>query len=350
MEALNIHGRLIGPDHPPYFIAEIGSNHNGDMELARKLIDEAAAAGADAVKFQSWSKQSLVCREEYARNTNYADTFRHFGSLEEMIEKYQLTPEQHREVAAYCAEKEVLFISTPFSKRETDMLDELGIPFFKIASMDVNNLPLLAHVGAKGKPVMLSTGMSTLGEVERALAVLRKTGCGPVCVLHCIAIYPPKYEDINLRNIPTLRRVFDVPVGFSDHSQGTAIPLSAVALGACVIEKHFTLDHAMPGWDHWVSADPSEMRQLVTEGLNIFAALGSEVRSVNADEQAKKQAFRRCCVAAKQLPAGHVLGEADLDFKRPGAGIHPDETRYLIGRKLKRDIGEDDILHWDDLI
>jgi N-acetylneuraminate synthase len=267
-----------------------------------------------------------------------------------MIEKYQFTPEQHREVAAYCKERGILFISTPFSKHETDLLDELGVPFFKIASMDVNNLPLLAHIGAKRKPVMLSTGMSTLGEIERALTVLRTAGSGPLCVLHCIAIYPPKYEDINLRNILMLQRVFDIPVGFSDHSQGTAIPLAAVSLGACVIEKHFTLDHAMPGWDHWVSADPTEMRQLTTEGLNIFTALGSEVRTVNADEQAKKKAFRRCCVAAKQLDAGHSLSEADIDFKRPGDGIHPDEIRYLIGRTLKRDLGEDDILRWDDLV
>lgn len=349
MEKLNIAGRLVGPGEPPYFIAEIGSNHNGDMDLARKLVDAAVEAGADAVKFQSWSKRSLVCREEYARNTKYADTLRHFGTLEEMVEKYQLTPEQHEEIAAYCAEKGALFMSTPFSKSEADMLDALGLPFFKIASMDVNNLPLLAHVGAKGKPVMLSTGMSTLGEVERALAVLREAGAGPVCLLHCIAVYPPKFEDINLKNIPMLEQVFEVPTGFSDHSQGTAIPLAAVAVGACVIEKHFTLDHAMPGWDHWVSADPGEMRQLVADGRNIFAALGSGVRTVNADEQAKKLAFRRCAVAARALPAGHVLEEVDLDFKRPGSGIHPDEVGYIVGRALKRSLDEDDILRWEDL-
>src|SRR3989338_574418 len=174
MEALRIDGKLIGPEHPPYFIAEIGSNHNGDMDLARKLIDAVVETGADAVKFQSWSKKSLVSKAEFARNTKYADSFRHFGSLEEMVEKYQLTPQQHREVAAYCDKKGVTFISTPFSKPEVDLLDELGIPFFKIASMDVNNLPLLAEVGAKVKPVMLSTGMATLGEIERALAVLRE--------------------------------------------------------------------------------------------------------------------------------------------------------------------------------
>ena len=349
METISINDKFVGPGHPPFFIAEIGSNHNGDMDLARKLVDAAVDSGADAVKFQSWSKRSLVCKAEFTRNTKYADTFRHFGSLEEMVEKYQLTPQQHREMVAYCAEKGALFISTPFSRREADMLDELGIPFFKIASMDVNNLPLLAHVGAKGKPVLLSTGMSTLGEVECALAVLRKAGSGPVCLLHCIAVYPPKYEDINLRNIPMLQRVFDVPVGFSDHSQGTAIPLAAVAMGACVIEKHFTLDHAMPGWDHWVSADPVEMRQLAAEGRSIFTALGSEVRKINADEQAKKLAFRRCCVAATPLPAGHVLAEEDLDYKRPGSGIHPDETRYVIGRTLKRSLEEDEVLRWEDL-
>jgi len=350
MEALRIDGKLIGPEHPPYFIAEIGSNHNGDMDLARKLIDAVVETGADAVKFQSWSKKSLVSKAEFARNTKYADSFRHFGSLEEMVEKYQLTPQQHREVAAYCDKKGVTFISTPFSKPEVDLLDELGIPFFKIASMDVNNLPLLAEVGAKGKPVMLSTGMATLGEIERALAVLREAGSGVVSLLHCISIYPPKFEDINLRNIPMLQRTFDIPVGFSDHSQGTAIPLAAIALGACVVEKHFTLDRDMPGWDHWVSADPGEMSKLVAEGRNIFTALGSEVRSVNAEEQSKKLAFRRCCVAARPMPAGHVLGATDLDYKRPGAGIHPDETRYLIGRTLKRDLGEDDIVSWDDLI
>lgn len=349
MEALRIGDKLVGPGHPPYFIAEIGSNHNGDMNLAFKLIDAVVDTGADAVKFQSWSKKSLVSKAEFARNTKYADTFRHFGSLEEMVEKYQLTPLQHHDVAAYCRKKGVTFISTPFSKPEVDLLVELGIPFFKIASMDVNNLALLAEVGSRGKPVMLSTGMATLGEIERAVAVLRDAGSGTVCLLHCISIYPPKFEDINLRNIPMLQRAFDVPVGFSDHSQGTAIPLAAIALGACVVEKHFTLDPEMPGWDHWVSAAPDEMRKLVTEGRNIFAALGSEVRRVNAEEQSKKLAFRRCCVAARPLPAGHVLGTKDLDYKRPGNGIHPDEACYLIGRTLKRDLGEDDILHWDDL-
>jgi N,N'-diacetyllegionaminate synthase len=320
------------------------------MDLARKLIDAVVETGANAVKFQSWSKKSLVSRAEFARNTKYADTFRHFGSLEEMVEKYQLTPEQHHEVVAYCRQKGVTFVSTPFSKSEVDLLEKLGVPFFKIASMDVNNLPLLSEVGARGKPVMLSTGMATLGEIERALDVLRNAGCGPVSLLHCISIYPPKFEDINLCNIPMLQRTFDVPVGFSDHSQGTAIPLAAIALGACVVEKHFTLDPDMPGWDHWISAAPAEMSKLVAEGRNVFSALGSEVRLVSAEEQTKKLAFRRCCVAARPLRAGHVIEMMDLDFKRPGTGIHPDEAPYVIGRTLRRNIAEDDILQWNDLV
>jgi len=231
METLTINGRIIGPEEPPYIIAEIGSNHNGDMELAKKMIDAAIDAEADAVKFQSWSKASLISKAEYERNTEYADKHRHFGTLAEMCEAYQFTPEQHREVASYCTDKGITFLSTPFSMPETDLLEQLGVPLFKVASMDVNNVPLLNHIGSKGRPVILSTGMSTLGEVERAVEALRGAGSGPICLLHCIAIYPPKYEDINLRNLKTLRTLFDLPVGFSDHSIGTAIPLAAVALG-----------------------------------------------------------------------------------------------------------------------
>ncbi len=349
MEKLNIEGRLIGPGEPPYFIAEIGSNHNGDMDLARRLVDAAVEAGADAAKFQSWSKDSLICKAEYGRNTEYADKHRHFGTLEQMCEKYQFTTDQHREMAAYCREKGITFLSTPFSASEADLLDEQGVPFFKIASMDVNNLPFLEHMGAKGKPIMLSTGMSTVGEVERAVNVLREAGSGPVCVLHCIAVYPPRYEDINLLNIPMLQDVLDVPVGFSDHSRGTAIPLASVAVGACVVEKHFTLDKDMKGWDHWVSADPAEMAAIVNEGRNIAVALGSRKRVLSADEQAKRRVFRRSVVAARALPKGTVLTMDDLDFKRPGTGIGPDEAGYVLGRTLVRDLEHDEELGWDDL-
>lgn len=349
MESLNLRGRLVGPGCPPYIIAEIGANHNGDMAICRKLIDAAKDCGADAVKFQSWSVDSLISTAEYARNTSYADTHRHFGSLEEMVKRYQLTPEQHKEAASYCRERGIEFLSSPFSSLEVDLLDSLGVPCFKVASMDINHLTLLRHVGSKGKPVILSTGMATIGEVERALDVLRQGGSGPIALLHCISIYPPRHEDIHLRNMSMLERVFDVPVGFSDHTLGTAIPLAAVALGACIIEKHFTLDKGMNGWDHWISADPSEMKTIVEGGKNIFDALGSFVRTVSQAEMGKRLKFRRRLVLKRALKKGSVLTETDLDFKRPGNGIHPDELKYVVGRTLGRDVSEGEELEWPDV-
>lgn len=350
MEKLDICGRVVGPGEPPYFIAEIGSNHNGDMDMARKLIRAAVEVGADAVKFQSWSSTSLISREEYERNTSYSDPHRHFGSLQQMVEKYQLTPSQHEELAAYCREQGAVFLSTPFSRTEVDLLDGLGVPAFKVASMDINNLDLLSYIGEIGKPVILSTGMANLGEIERALATLNGAGSGPVCLLHCVAVYPPSLTDLNLLNINMLRQTFDVPTGFSDHTRGTVIPHAAVALGACLIEKHFTLDHSMPGWDHEISADPAEMLAVVNGGRDIYMALGSAKRSVNADEQAKRLSFRRSAVAARELPAGHTLTDDDLEYKRPGTGISPDQNGFILGRTLRRDLRKDQVLQWEDFI
>jgi N,N'-diacetyllegionaminate synthase len=349
MEFLELNGRMVGPGHPPYIIAEIGSNHNGDMGLCRRLVDAAGECGADAVKFQSWSRETLIGRTEYARNTSYVDTHRHYGSLEEMVERYQFTPDQHLEIASYCKVAGMTFLSSPFSTGEVELLASLEVPCFKIASMDINNLPLLEYIGGKGKPVLLSTGMATLGETERALSTLRGNGCGPVALLHCVSIYPPAYGDINLQNMTTLERAFDVPVGFSDHTIGSAIPLAAIALGACVIEKHFTLDKSMEGWDHWISADPSELKSIVEEGRNVFNALGSFVRTVSQAEMEKRSKFRRRAVVKRSLIKGETISAADLDYKRPGNGINPDEKAYIIGRKVVRDMEEGDELEWSDL-
>jgi N,N'-diacetyllegionaminate synthase len=349
MEKLNIGGRLIGPREIPYVIAEIGANHNGDMALCRRLVDAAKASGADAAKFQSWSKGSIICKAEYARNTSYADTKRHFGSLEEMVERYQFTAEQHQEIAVYCRDVGIEFLSSAFSPSEVDLLESLDVPLHKIASMDVNNPFLLKHIAQTGKPVILSTGMASLGEVEAALGVLRANGSGPVALLHCIAIYPPDYHDIHLRNIPMLQQVFDVPVGFSDHSMGTAVPLAAVALGACIIEKHFTLDRNMDGWDHSISATPNEMKTIVDEGRNVTLALGSSVRTVSEAELEKRLKFRRSVVTTRTLKAGHCLVMDDFDFKRPGDGIRPDEVPYLLGRSLVQDLDTDEKISWESV-
>ena len=335
----------------PYVIAEIGANHNGDMDLARKLIDSAKSCGCDAVKFQSWTPDSLVSKQEYDSNQQYDDSpKKHFGSLKEMVEAYYLRPDQHIELKKYCDNAGITFFSTPFSIEESDFLEELKVPFYKIASMDVNNLLLLKHIAKKNKPIIMSTGMATLAEIENAVKTIEGEGNHQIILLHCIAIYPPAYEDINLNNIPMLRQTFGYPVGFSDHTIGVSIPLASVALGICMIEKHFTLDKDLPGWDHEVSANPEEMKMIVKESCNIVRAMGACRRVVNQAEEEKKLKFRRSVVAGRDLGKGHVLMIEDLAFKRPGSGIWPDEVGYLIGRKIKQDISQDEIMQWDVLL
>lgn len=337
----------------PYIIAEIGANHNGDIELAKKIIDSAKECGADAVKFQSWTPTSLIAKEEYDRNQSYDDGDggkKHFGTLKQMVEKYYLTVEQHFELRDYCKSINIDFCSTPFAPKEVDLLDEIDIPFFKVASMDINNLELLKHIAKKQKPIILSTGMSTLAEIEQAIKIIEKENNNQIIILHCISIYPPKYEDIHLRNITMLQQAFRYPIGFSDHSIGTSIPLASVALGACVIEKHFTLDKDMPGWDHAISANPAELKEIVTESKNITKALGNFLRTVSQDEEEKKAKFRRSIVTKNKLKEGDIITKNDLDFKRPGTGINPDELKYVVGRKVNKKIGADELINWEDLV
>lgn len=260
----------------PYIIAEIGANHNGDMDLAKKMIDSAVECGCDAVKFQSWTPDSLIAKEEYDRNQSYDDSpKKHFGSLKEMVEKYYLRDEQHFELKEYCESKGVDFCSSPFSNKEVDLLVSLGVPFLKIASMDINNIPFLKYAAKTMKPIVVSTGMSTLSEIEIAVKTIQEEGNSNIVLLHCISIYPPKDKDIHLRNITMLQQAFNLPVGFSDHSFGASIPLASVALGACIIEKHYTLDKDLPGWDHEISANPDEMKTI----SKYFASSGQVVIS-----------------------------------------------------------------------
>lgn len=349
MKPVKINDVSVGPGLTPYIIAEIGSNHNGDMYLCRRLIDAAAESGAHAVKFQSWTDKSLIAEEEYARNTSYSDKKKHFGSLREMVTAYQLTAEQHAEAAAYCKSRGITFCSTPFSSDEVDLLESLDVPFFKIASMDIIHLSLLRHVARKQRPVVISTGMATLAEIEQAVETVRAEGNQQIVLLHCVSIYPPDYDTIHLRSMTALQEAFDVPVGFSDHTLGTAIPLAAIALGACIIEKHFTLDKDMEGWDHAISANPAQLKTIVEEGRNIVTALGDSRRTVSAAEIEKRKKFRRSLVTTRQLQCGHVLTQADLDAKRPGTGIRPDEIEYVLGRRLASDMAADQVINWSHL-
>jgi sialic acid synthase SpsE len=334
----------------PYIIAEIGSNHNGDMDLARRMIDAAHSCGCQAVKFQSWTPQSLIAKEEYDRNQTYNDSpKKHFGSLREMVEKYYLRPAQHVTLKRHCDGLGIEFLSTPFSFEEVDLLEGLDVPFYKIASMDINNLLLLQYAARKGKPVVLSTGMATLEEVEQAVRTLEETGNKQILLLHCVSIYPPPWLDINLNNIPMLRKKFGYPVGFSDHTLGIEIALASVALGSCVIEKHFTTDKDLPGWDHAISADPKEMKALVEGAQNIAKALGTEKRIVSQAEREKRIKFRRSIVAKHDLAPGRPVALEDIVFKRPETGIAPDQVQKVVGKKTKRHIHEDEVISWQDL-
>ncbi len=332
----------------PYIIADIGANHNGDIELAKKMINELKNCGCDAAKFQSWTKDSLFAKGFYKEKSQFVDE--KFGTLEEMVEKFSISKKDHITLKKYCDKKNITFCSSSFSFEEVDMLDELDVPFFKVASMDLNNLKFLEYIANKGKPIILSTGMGTLYEIDKAINTIFQTGNNKVIILHCVSIYPPKDDILNLKNMLMLNESFGLPVGFSDHTIGTSIPLAAIALGAKIIEKHFTLDKTLPGWDHKVSANPEEMKVIVNEGKRIIKAKGNYTRFVSDDEIEQRKSYRRSAVAKKNLNKGQILTEDDIDFKRPGIGIKPDELKYIIGRMLKKNIENDEFINWDDLM
>lgn len=335
----------------PYIVAEIGANHNGDMDLAKKLIKSAVECGADAVKFQSWNPKSIISKLVYEQNQSYNDSpKKHFGSLKEMVEKYYLREEQHFELKKYCKNNSIEFCSTPFSKEEVDLLIKLDVPFIKVASMDINNIELLKYVAKQGKPIVLSSGMATLAEIEQAVKTIEDQNNYQIVILHCISIYPPQYKDINLNNIKMLQQTFDYPIGFSDHTLGVFIPLASVALGCCLIEKHFTIDRDLPGWDHEISADPSELKVICEESKKIAEALGNFKRTVSEAEKEKLKIFRRSIVVNREMTKGETIKLEDLDFKRPGTGISPDEIKYVIGRNLKKNKEYDELLYWEDLV
>ncbi len=336
----------------PYFIAEIGANHNGDVDLAKKLIDAAKAAGWHAAKFQSWSKESIFSRKVYEENFFLSDDYRNRTdhTLESIVEKFSTPADDLRELSNYCASVGIDFCCTPFSKDEADLLvDELKVPFIKVASMDCNNYQFLDYLARKGIPVVLSTGLAALHEIDRAVETIQKVGNDQLVLLHCVAQYPPKLENVNLNNIDLLRDTFpDIEVGYSDHTIGTAIPLAALAKGACLIEKHVTLDKEMFGWDHKVSATPDEMAKIATEGMDIVKSLGNKRRIVSPEDLTTREAYRRSIVSARAIPEGKVIERADLDVKRPGTGLSPEHIHLLVGRLARRNIEADVVISEDD--
>lgn len=337
----------------PYIIAELGSNHNGNMELAKRLIVQAKESGADCVKFQSWSKDTIFSRKKYEDNYFIADDYRNRTdyTLEEIVDAYAISEEELLEMKKFADEIGIDCTSTPFSKKEADFLiDKLNSPFIKVASMDLNNYPFLEYLAKKNRPMVLATGLSELYEIDKAVKTIENTGNKNIVILHCVSTYPPKDGDVNLNNIITLMKAYpDYPIGFSDHTLGTAIPLASVALGACLIEKHFTLDKNMEGWDHKVSANKDEMKIIVEGSKRISEAMGSfRVAATETDE--RKQEFRRSIVLARDMKKGEVIKYTDIDYKRPGTGIKPEMTDFVVGQVLNKDLKYDHILSREDII
>ncbi|MBI2102865.1 N-acetylneuraminate synthase family protein [Candidatus Woesearchaeota archaeon] len=345
----SVYQRLTNPQRP-FIIAEIGSNHNGDLAKAKQLIDVAVEAGCDAVKFQSWDYNSLFSQSVFDAHKDFTAKGIDVVSLEAVQKKLALSKEDHVELKNYADKKEILFFSYPLSTKHVDWLVELDVPFIKVGSPDLPNLPLLKYIAQQGKPIILSVGMGMLAEIERALETIYSQGNKQVILLHCVAVYPPKNEENNLRNIPMLKAAFDVPVGFSDHSTSTAIPAAAIALGATVIEKHIKLDdhHCR---DEAVSLTPAELKRLVKDVRDVAASLGASKKILSEDEKKRRVSTfgRRSILTNKVMTAGEIVTESNVVFKRPGTGISVDKLEFVIGRKLKAAKGPEEVIMWDDL-
>ncbi|MFA5263742.1 MAG: N-acetylneuraminate synthase [Opitutaceae bacterium] len=331
-------------------IAEAGQNHNGDYDQAIRLVDVAKAAGADIVKFQTGVPGLVMSR--FAQKADYqkASTARDESQLD-MNRKINLPLEAFRPLKEYCEKAGIRFLSTPFDLVSVDMLAGLGMDTFKIPSGEITNLPYLRKIGALGRKVILSSGMCRLGEIEDALDILVQAGTRrkDIIAMHCNTEYPTPYGDVNLRAMLTIRDALKIPVGYSDHSLGIEVPIAAVAMGAVAIEKHFTLDKNQPGPDHKASLEPDELAAMVRSIRNIELALGDGVKRVTDSERKNMAIARRSVHAARDLHTGEVLTDADIIMKRPGDGISPMEMDRVVGRKLRRDVGEDCKLTWNDL-
>ena len=346
-QIIRIGKKTVGHDQPCFIIAEAGVNHNGDVKIAKKLIDYAAEAGADAVKFQTFRADTLVTKD--AKKAEYQQRCSGSKTQYEMLKKLELTDRDFQNLAHYAEKKRIIFLSTPFDCLSADLLEEIDVAAYKISSGDLTNHPFLKHVAAKKKPVILSTGMGTLAEVSEAVSVLKKAGAGEIILLHCTTDYPAFFNEVNLRAIKTLECAFKLPIGFSDHTNGIIAAVAAVAIGACIIEKHFTLDKESVGPDHKASLDPCELKELVIGVRNIEKAMGNGIKIPSKNEEQIKAVARKSIVAGKRIPAGTILNGSMLDIKRPGTGIEPKNLHLLIGKKMKKEVRKDEYISWENI-
>lgn len=331
-------------------IAEAGVNHNGDLAIAKKLIEVAAKAGADYVKFQTFKTENLVSRKAKKATYQIENTTNTVESQYEMIKKLELDKTAHEILMDYCQGQNIKFLSTAFDLESIELLDELNIDIFKIPSGEITNLPYLEKIATKQKPIILSTGMSNMGEIEAALKILEKNGTARsnITVLHCNTEYPTPMQDVNLTAMNSIAAAFKVQVGYSDHTLGIEVPIAAVARGAVCIEKHFTLDKTMEGPDHKASLEPKELSAMIQAIRHIEAALGNGIKQASISEKKNIPIARKSIHIGKNLPAGHVLTKKDLEMKRPGNGISPMDLAKVLGKRTNRALKEDSLLKQSD--
>ena len=330
---------------PILIIAEAGVNHNGDILLAKQMIDVASEAGADLVKFQTFNADRLVTKQ--AKKSKYQNAA--IGNSEtqhEMLSRLELSPQIHREIITYCDSRKIGFLSTGFDIENINFLLSLGMSQFKIPSGEITNLPFLRHIGQFGKPVILSTGMSTFGDIEAAIDILEKAGTTRtlITVLHCTTEYPTPMDEVNLQAMQSIKAAFGVDVGYSDHSAGIEVSIAAAALGASIIEKHFTLDKNLPGPDHKASLEPGELKAMILAVRNIEIAMGDGIKRLTKSEADNKTLVRKSLVASKAIKAGEFFTPENITTKRPGTGISPMNWDVIIGSKAARDFEVDELI------
>ena len=335
------------PDHC-FIIAEAGVNHNGSLDLALQLVDKAAESGADSVKFQTFKAEKIVTKAAPKADYQKASTDVSESQFD-MLKKLELSREDHLALIEHCKKRGIVFLSTPFDNESADMLAEMGAPAFKIGSGELTNLPFLQHLAKLGLPIILSTGMSYIGEVEDAVRAIQEAGDCEIILLHCVSNYPAAAEDVNLRAMDALAAAFQVPVGYSDHTTGDEITIAAVARGARVIEKHFTLDRNLPGPDHKASLEPDEIAAMVKALRRVETAMGDGIKKPAASEANTASVARRSLAAARDLSAGHILADEDIAIMRPGTGLPPKMKPMMVGRRLSRPIAEGGLISLDDL-
>ena len=351
MKEIKIKGKVVGDGKPCYILAEAGCNHNADINIAKKLIDISVEAQADGIKFQTYKAENM-----YSKKTPMMKHFKerlsvgNDATMYDLIKMTELPYEMHKPIAGYCLEKEIPFLSTPFGEDDVDFLDKFDVPAYKIASFEMTHFPLIKKVAGKGKPVILSTGMSTLGDIEKVLTIINGEGNDQVILLHCVSNYPAKPEDYNLRVIQTLKRAFGFPVGLSDHTPGIEVPKIAFAVGVNLIEKHITIDQRLPGPDHYFSLTPEELKELVKVRNEVEKMLGSSHKRCTEAEKSMKYIGRRSLVAAKDIPAGTKIVSEMISVKRPGYGLYPELIDNLIGSITVKNIEEDEPLSWNMFI